>query len=175
MSNAAGGLSDALRQLSDGVQELPIDQNDQEYHAEPEPARMSRTAPKSAGSSSRVSQAVSARAASSSSKPASAGIASRQNSAAKVANTHNLKLKQMAVPVLIGTGVLLLLPAIWSVLIRMDMEIIGWNKPGAKTMALAMLAAWPLALFMFAGAGFFYWQTHRIKDQMRQATKKSRQ
>ena len=174
MSNAAGGLSDALRQLADGVQELPVDQDDQEYHAIPEPGRRSRATAMPRSSEAPALQTSGRPAAA----PAAsgAGLANRQKTAAKLANTHILKLKQYSIPALIITGVLLLLPAIWSLLtlVFSDSEWVpGFGKPGARMMAIAMLAAWPLAGIMFAGAWFFHWQTQRIKDEIRKATKSS--
>lgn len=68
----------------------------------------------------------------------------------------NHGLKAAAVPVLITVGLLLLIPGVWSLLILTG----TWESPreDAKTMAVAMLATWPIALSMFAGAGFFWWQ-----------------
>lgn len=68
----------------------------------------------------------------------------------------NHGLKAAAVPILITVGVLLMIPGIWSLLILTGV----WESPreDAKTMAVAMLATWPIAASIFAGAGFFWWQ-----------------
>lgn len=164
MSHAPGGLSDALRDLADGVQELPIEQDDHEYHAEPEPATQRSTSRQASSTARRPA----ARAASSTTRrPAGA---SRSSSS----TASNIKLKLMAVPALVGVGLLLLLPGIWSILIILDREVIGYDSDGAKTMAYAMLASWPLALFMFAGAGFFFWQVQRAKKEQANSRSASR-
>ena len=171
MSNAAGGLSDALRQLSDGVRELPIEQEDHEFFGEPETPealapRRSRSSRASAATTASPKRRTSGSSATASSK--------RRPTASKVANTQNLKLKQLSIPVLLVTGVILVLPGIWSILILMDHEIIWHERGGAKAMATAMLASWPLALFMFGGAAFFYWQVQRIKQDMKAADRAQR-
>lgn len=165
MSHAPGGLSDALRDLADGVQELPIEQDDHEYHATPEPATKRSSTSSSAASSRRTAQ-----------RPATTATRRPANSTRSSGSAHasNMKLKLMAVPALVGVGLLLLLPGIWSILIILDREVIGYNSDGAKTMAYAMLSSWPLALFMFAGAGFFFWQVQRMKKDQANSRSASR-
>lgn len=162
MSNAPGGLSDALRDLADGVQELPIEQDDHEYHEVPDQAQRRTSSSSAAPARSSSTARRSAQRSGSSSSTRRATGTSRPGGSA---HASNIKLKLMAVPALIGVGFLLMLPGIWSILILLDREVIGYDSSGAKNMAYAMLAAWPLSLFMFAGAGFFFWQVQRMKKQ----------
>lgn len=175
MGNAAGGLSDALRQLSEGVQELPVEDDEQDGAMDLEtakkPQRKSTSKAKSSASQAQAASAATTRPSSRSASASSAGGASRQPSAKRIAESSNLKIKQIAVPVLIATGILLMLPGIWGILVLLDWEVIGFDRPGARLIAVAMLLAWPLALFMFGGAGFFYWQTQQIKRDMKTASK----
>ncbi len=71
----------------------------------------------------------------------------------------NHGLKTASVPVLITVGLLLLVPGVWSLLILTG----TWESPreDARTMAIAMLATWPIALSMFCGAWFFWHQTKK--------------
>jgi hypothetical protein len=67
--------------------------------------------------------------------------------------------KAMAVPVLLTLGVLMLVPAVWSLLhltgLRVD------EAANADIMALFMLVCWPLALFLIGSAAVMLRQLRR--------------
>ena len=62
----------------------------------------------------------------------------------------------IAIPALVVLATALLVPAVWSLLVLTGV----WQseRSDARTMALAMLACWPIAFFAYAGAALFYVQ-----------------
>jgi len=72
-------------------------------------------------------------------------------------------MKGVAIPVLITVGGLLLIPAIWAALLLAG--AIDSQREGAQTMAYAMLACWPIALILFAAAGFYFYIMQKEKKQ----------
>jgi len=68
-------------------------------------------------------------------------------------------LKKVGVLLLIVVGLLLLVPFVWSV--GMLTGRTSSDREGAEVMAKVMLICGPLALTLFAGAGFFVWQIMR--------------
>jgi len=84
-------------------------------------------------------------------------------SARRRKSQSNDGLKQVAAPVLLTTGLLLLVPAVWAVLQLSG--LVTSEKDDANTMAMAMLIAWPMALILIAAGGWFVWQVVQAKKQ----------
>ena len=59
-------------------------------------------------------------------------------------------------PVLITVATLLLFPLGWAVAVLLGLDVWRHDWPGAQTMALAMLAAGPIALFLYGGAAWLH-------------------
>jgi len=93
------------------------------------------------------------------SAPYAAGVSGHKNrprpsaSRSRSRKKANDGLKQVAAPVLITTGLLLLIPAVWAVL-QLSGAITS-ERPDANTMAMAMLIAWPMALILIAAGAWF--------------------
>ena len=71
--------------------------------------------------------------------------------------------KAMVMIAMVILGMLLLVPAAWSVLTLSDI----WHsdRPDARTMAIAMLASWPLCLCLFAGASWLWIQARKSRHR----------
>ena len=61
-------------------------------------------------------------------------------------------LHEVAAPVLLTVGVLLLVPAVWAVLVLLGASVWRSDWPGADRMSLIMLMCWPIAAGLIAGA-----------------------
>ena len=79
-------------------------------------------------------------------------------------------MKGVAVPVLITVGGLLLIPAVWAALLLAG--AVTSEREGAQTMAYAMLACWPIALILFAAAGFYFYIMQKEKKEYEASQRK---
>jgi len=70
-------------------------------------------------------------------------------------------LKALAAPAMLGVAALLLIPGVWAVLLLAGVEVPNAQRDGARTMAVAMLIAWPIVLLLAAMAGFVWWSSKR--------------
>jgi len=60
---------------------------------------------------------------------------------------------------LITVGLLMLIPAIWSVMVLNGQEAPGSDRPDARNMAYLMLVCWPIAILLLGAGGTFLVQT----------------
>lgn len=91
--------------------------------------------------------------------------AARRSTAGRTAAGPDIKA--VAAPVLITVGCLLLVPALWGAMILAGADVPMAERGGAKMMALVMQAAWPIALFLFFGAGMFIAEIRKRKAKQR--------
>lgn len=148
MSQGAGGLSDVLREMA--AREASGDRK--KRRRLPEPAKAESPQP----------AADSRRAAAGQPRP------SRQATAAparlrpvRTAPPKPDPLHVAAVPVFLVLAALLLVPGTWAVLILAGASAWRSDWPGAQSMALAMLACFPIAAFLVGGAWYFRRTTSR--------------
>jgi hypothetical protein len=78
--------------------------------------------------------------------------------------TWRFNLKVLAPPLIALVGLMLLVPASWSVLLLLGVPVPGADRVDAPRMALAMLACWPLAVCLLASAGWFFVQERRHRQ-----------
>ncbi len=78
--------------------------------------------------------------------------------------TGRFNIKILAPPLLALVGLMLLVPASWSVLLLVGVPVPGADRVDAPRMALAMLACWPLAVCLVASAGWFFVQERRHRQ-----------
>lgn len=67
-------------------------------------------------------------------------------------------MKMAAVPGLLVVAVLLLAIAIWGSLVLMGKDVWRSDQPGARQIAIAMQACYPIALCLIGGAVLFFLQ-----------------
>jgi hypothetical protein len=82
--------------------------------------------------------------------------------------SEDTQLKSMAVPALLAVGGLMLIPGLWSLAILADLEVWRSNKPGAQTVAMAMLLCWPIAGCLIFGAWHYHQQVRKAKANAQQ-------
>lgn len=93
--------------------------------------------------------------------------ASRSRLPQRKSKTHDLKAT--AAPLLATVGLLLLIPAFWSVLLLADVDVPGSAREDSRPMAAVMLACWPIAICLIVAAFIFFKQTIRAKKEMKLA------
>jgi len=74
-------------------------------------------------------------------------------------------LKAVFAPVLLTTGILLLIPAVWSVLLLSGMQVWQSERDDARSMAMAMLISWPIALLLLVAGGWMLLQVLLAKKE----------
>lgn len=77
--------------------------------------------------------------------------------------SNNSGIKATAAPVLLTVGILVLIPAVWSVLHLSG--IARSSKDDADGMAMFMLVCWPIALALIAAGVVFMMQAMRDKKR----------
>jgi len=162
----SSGLANALDALADAQDAAPAAPAKRPTRSKPKPQPQPQSADVITGEIDDESGEVGG------SAPYAAGASSHKqrprggSSPRRKRKKSNDGLKQIAAPVLMTTGLLLLIPAVWSVLILSGALVS--EREGARNMALAMLVAWPMALILLAGGGFFVWQVINDKKQAAQ-------
>jgi hypothetical protein len=136
MGEYSSGLSSALRELAAA------------NHDAPRPADPASSEPQDATARPREPHAI---------------ASARPPRPAARARPHQPEHKIMAIPVMILLATALLVPGVWSVLVLTGV----WQseRHDARAMALAMLACWPIALCVYAGAVFFYVQMRKARGR----------
>ena len=81
--------------------------------------------------------------------------------------SKSLDLKATAAPLLATVGVLLLVPAFWSLLLLAGVNVPGSDREDAGQMAAIMLVSWPIAICLIVAAVFFFLQIAKEKKQAR--------
>lgn len=82
-------------------------------------------------------------------------------------------LKATAVPLFFTVGALLLIPGVWSVLTLAGYDTFGSDRESAKTMALIMLACWPISIILLVTAVFLFKQVS-AEDRARKEAQAAR-
>lgn len=77
----------------------------------------------------------------------------------------NSEIKAMAAPVLMTVGLMLLIPAFWSVLVLTGAPVPMADREDASTMAKVMLLCWPLSLTLIIPAVFMFVQISAQKKR----------
>ncbi len=159
---SAGGLSDALSDLAAGRRQ---DEDDQRSpgHAESEAEAADPLAAGEAYIVAELDEQPPIAAANRSARPQPQPAARRRTPPKRKPAQDGLKA--VAVPILATVGLLLLFPAIWATLLLAGVEVWQSEREDARTMAVAMLACYPVALVMFAGSGLFFVQVQNAKKQ----------
>ncbi len=180
MSQHDDGLSDVLREMAAGQQPAPPS------HPQPMPEIQAaeridpkpRPQPRNAGVSPRpqpVTRASTsrpaARAPSQTRRAPSTNTRTAHRRPAARSSSHGLKAT--AAPLLATVGVLLLVPALWSVLTLSGMNVVGSDREDAQAMAMVMLVCWPVALCLLIAAGVFLKQILQ-ENKRRSAAQPSR-
>jgi len=75
-------------------------------------------------------------------------------------------LKATIAPLLVTVGVALLIPAIWSTLLLLGIDVPGAERKDARPMAAIMLLSWPIAICLIAAAVAFFIQVVRQKQRL---------
>lgn len=76
-------------------------------------------------------------------------------------------LKATAAPLLVTVGLLLLIPAFWSVLLLAGVGVPGSAREDSRPMAAVMLACWPIAICLIITAVVFFKQMARAKKELK--------
>jgi len=100
-------------------------------------------------------------------RPSPRQTPSRSRLPQRKSSSHDLKAT--AAPLLGTVGVLLLIPALWSVLLLVGVGVPGSAREDSRPMAAIMLACWPIAICLIITAVIFFKQTIRAKREMKQA------
>ena len=102
-------------------------------------------------------------------RPSTRQTASRSRSKLPQRKSSTHDLKATAAPLLGTVGILLLIPALWSVLLLVGVGVPGSAREDSRPMAAIMLACWPIAICLIITAAIFFKQTIRAKKEMKQA------
>ena len=86
------------------------------------------------------------------------GAGSAARASDRLASSDSDDLRKLGVGLLLGLGVLLMIPALWSAGWLVGLEVPGAQRESAGAMAMLMLSAWPIALLLFAAAGLTFRQ-----------------
>ncbi|MCG8510902.1 MAG: hypothetical protein MI741_16890 [Rhodospirillales bacterium] len=165
MSDAAGGLSDALRNMADGEhEEAPDVEHDaageieEGGYLEDEAGDVVASAPEHHEEAAPAAQSSRSRSGSSASARARKAQAKRRN---------DVKLKSNMIPVLFTMGILMLLIGTWALLVVMKIEGIPLaDRPNATGTAMVMLACIPVGLALLGGGVLFAQQVMAAKKKM---------
>ncbi len=150
MDRSEDGLSDVLHQMaSDAEARLakPTSAGDQDHFVEGSTegdAVLPTTGSRSARPTDRTRT--------------SGGSAQPQRPGQRRGTGGHDRIKAIAVPVLGLVGLLLLIPAMWSLLLLADHEVWHHDRQGARSMATVMLICWPIAAALVGTAGFYGYQ-----------------
>ena len=71
--------------------------------------------------------------------------------------------REVAAPVLLTVGLLLLIPAIWSTLLLGGVGVPGSMRSDAPKMAMVMMLCWPVAICLLAASVHFFIQMVKAK------------
>ena len=147
----ASGLSDVLRDLAAGDPQQPAPSDEQPPAARVRAAKPTAK-PRPANVADESGEIIAdAPAAKPRQRPASARAPQRRK-------PQNTGMKMVAAPALLAVALLLLAIGIWGSLVLMGKEVWRSDQPGARQIAIAMQACYPIALCLLGGAVLFFMQ-----------------
>lgn len=162
------GLSDVLREMAGGGSEAHYENSsgadaDHTSGVEAHEPAMAQAAPVKSHPRNNRPTAAGARSSPPRANRRTATPVRNPNRPVARSGSHNLKAT--AAPLLVTVGVLLLVPAFWSVFLLVGMKVPGWDRGDARSMAMAMLICWPLALALIAAAVVLFLQLMRDRKR----------